>query len=311
MALEVAGDHVAAARALTEAVQLARRRGQPHTEAQAASILDWSLAMSGQLDEPVHLLRALDLYRGLGDVPGEASCLTNLGALAYLDGRWSDAVEFYRQGQAAHARAGDETSAALGAANTGEVLSDQGHWGTASTVLVDALDVWRSTGHEHGVAYAEGLLGRTRARAHEFDQACELLDQAHGRHLAVGAKGDAALVSLWLAEAHCLRGAADEALEHLDGGADDGSTTAARIRATAIGLSDRSLGLDELVRVRARAHEARESFEMVVIDHTRAAFDPDHAEAHLAGSADVAGQLGVVQIACPGSLSGIRQSSGR
>ena len=65
-------------------------------------------------------------------MPGEAACLTNLGALAYLDGRWPEAVDFYRQGQAAHSRSGDETSAALGAANTGEVLSDQGHWDDAT-----------------------------------------------------------------------------------------------------------------------------------------------------------------------------------
>ena len=134
------------------------------TEAQAASILDWALAMSGQLDQPTNLERALDLYRSLDDVPGEAACLTNLGALAYLDGRWPEAVDYYRQGQAAHARSGDETSAALGAANTGEVLSDQGHWEDAVAALTEALEVWRATGHEHGVAYALGLLGRAHAR---------------------------------------------------------------------------------------------------------------------------------------------------
>jgi class 3 adenylate cyclase/tetratricopeptide (TPR) repeat protein len=302
MALEVSGKHAAAAQALSEAVTLARRQGQPRTEAQAASILDWALAMSGQLDEPVHLTRALDLYRELGDVAGEASCLTNLGALAYLDGRWSEAVEFYRQGQSAHMRAGDETSAALGAANTGEVLSDQGHWDTARAVLGEALDVWRSTGHEHGVAYAEGLLGRAVARSHDFDAALALLDRSRGRHLSVGAKGDAAQVWLWWAEAQCLRGETEQALRCLDDGADDGSAAATRIRATAVALVDRTRGLAALHQARTHAEEQGEHFEVVCIDHTSAVVDPTRAADYLQSSSALATQLGIVQISRPQPL---------
>jgi tetratricopeptide (TPR) repeat protein len=259
--------------------------------------------MTGQLDEPVNLMRALDLYRQLGDVAGEASCLTNLGALAYLGGRWSEAVEFYRQGQSAHARAGDETSAALGAANTGEVLSDQGHWDMATTVLGEALEVWRSTGHEHGVAYAEGLMGRAAARSHDFDAAIELLDRARGRHLSVGAKGDAGQVWLWSAEAHCLSGDADATLRCLDDGADDGSVAAARVRATATALDDRTLGLERLHRARTRAKEEDEHFEAVCIDHTTAAVDPTRATEYLRASSAIADQLGVVRISCPAPLT--------
>lgn len=303
MGLELSGDHRAAAVVLAEAVRLARRRKADRTEAQAASILDWSLAMSGQLDEPVNLHRALQLYRSLDDVPGEAACLTNLGALAYLDGRWPQAVDYYRQGQSAHARSGDETSAALGAANTGEVLSDQGHWGDAVAMLTEALDVWRATGHEHGVAYSLGLLGRAQARAHDFAEALTRLEEARDRHLAVGAKGDAAQVWLWLAEAHCLRGSADLTDEMLAAGADDGSITARRIRATALGLRSPTSGVDALVALRRAATAEHEVYETVVIDSTLAAIDSDNAPDHLAASGDIAQQLGVQRVALPVPLT--------
>jgi tetratricopeptide (TPR) repeat protein len=303
MGLELSGDHRAAAAALADAVRLARRRRADRTEAQAASILDWALAMSGQLDEPVNLHRALDLYRSLDDVPGEAACLTNLGALAYLDGRWPEAVDYYRQGQAAHARSGDETSAALGAANTGEVLSDQGHWDDAVVVLTEALDVWRATGHEHGVAYALGLLGRTHARAHHFDEALGGLEEARDRHLAVGAKGDAAQVWLWLAEAHCLQGAADAVDETLAAGADDGSVTAERIRATALGLRSPASGIDALKAARVAATAQHELFETVVIDHALAAFDSERARDHVTASHALAQQLGVQRVSLPVPLT--------
>lgn len=303
MGLELSGDHRAAAAALTDAVRLARRRRADRTEAQAASILDWALAMSGQLDEPVNLQRALDLYRSLDDVPGEAACLTNLGALAYLDGRWPEAVDYYRQGQAAHARSGDETSAALGAANTGEVLSDQGHWDDAVVVLTEALDVWRATGHEHGVAYALGLLGRTHARAHHFDEALGGLEEARDRHLAIGAKGDAAQVWLWLAEAHCLRGSADVVDETLAAGAEDGSVTAERIRATTLGLRSPASGVDALIAARAAAAAEHEVFETVVIDHTLAALDTVSARDHVTASQTLAQQLGVQRVSLPVSLT--------
>jgi tetratricopeptide (TPR) repeat protein len=303
MGLELAGNHRGAADALNDAVRLARQHGADRTEAQAASILDWALAMSGQLDRPTNLYRALDLYRSLGDVPGEAACLTNLGALAYLDGRWTEAVDYYRQGQSAHARSGDETSAALGAANTGEVLSDQGHWDDAVAVLTEALGVWRATGHEHGVAYALGLLGRANARAHRFDEALAGLEEARDRHLAVGAKGDAAQVWLWLAEAHCLRGSADVVDETLSAGADDGSVTARRIRATALGLQSASSGVDALIAARIAAAAEDEVYETVVIDHTLAAFDLEGATDHVLASQPHAQQLGVQRVALPVSLT--------
>lgn len=302
MAMEVMGRHREAADALEEAVRIARRIGADRTEAQAASILDWSLAMIGQLDEPTNLQRAIDLYRSVQDVPGEAACLTNLGALAYLSGEWTTAVDYYRRGQEAHARSGDETSAALGAANTAEVLSDQGHWAEAQLLLDEALAVWRSTGHEHGVAYAMGLLGRTQCRGGYYETGLTLLQDARERHQKLGAKDDAGQVWVWLAEGHMLAADPELSLSTLDAGADDGSVTARRVRATVLSLMDRQLGVAALLKVSEAATVNDEHYERVVLSHTLAVLDPASATQHLSSSRELADRLGVVRVAVPRTL---------
>jgi class 3 adenylate cyclase/predicted ATPase len=293
---EVSGRHDRAIIALQQAADEATLAGDERTLAHAGSILDWALAMTGVRDAGRHLERSLQIYRELGDLGGQATCLTNLGALAYLRGDWAKAVDLYRQGQAAQLRSGDVTSAALGAANIGEVLSDQGHWAQALESLDEALRVWRSTGHQHGVAYAQGLRGRVLARMGRDDEAAAEFERAVSLHRQVGADGDARQAELWRGESLTFAGAAAEALACLGALGDDQSATAARVRATALWqVGDLDAARRQFDLALERAVEDEELYEQVAVAGQREAFG-DVEEAGRAEVADIKQRLGVVQV---------------
>ena len=68
---------------------------RPHFH--ACYVLDRALIESGRADEASYSWRALEIYEQLGDPEHEAIALNNLGAFAYWNGRWDDAVALYRR----------------------------------------------------------------------------------------------------------------------------------------------------------------------------------------------------------------------
>ena len=93
------------------------------------------------------------------------------------------------------------------------MLSDQGRLEEAESLLRRALQVWRGTADEHGVAFATPLLGRLHARAGDTEGAVQLLEDALARFEALRVEVDAALVKTLLAEAELFDGRAEEAYE--------------------------------------------------------------------------------------------------
>ncbi len=172
--------------------------------AHACYILDWALVESGRSAEAVHSERALEIYRRLGDPDREAVVLNNLGMFAYYEGRWDDAVALYRAGTEASMRAGNLGSAAFGDCNVGEVRSDQGRHAEARPRLDRALEIWRGTGYEYGVAFATALLGRLHARGGDGAQAQRLLRDALERFRVLRISPDALWVEALVGEAHVL-----------------------------------------------------------------------------------------------------------
>jgi tetratricopeptide (TPR) repeat protein len=253
--------------------------------------------MTGDRTAGANLERSLAIYQDLGNLVGQATCLNNLGALAYLRGDWAGAVDKYREGQVVQLRSGDVTSAALGSANIGEVLSDQGHWDAALANLDEALGVWRSTGHRHGIAYAQGLRGRLLARQGDHVQALAELLAAEALHREVGAEGDAATVWLWQAECHLLADDPAAGIRTLDAGADDGAVTADRLRATCSWLMGEADSATQLLHAAyLRAVDEREPYEQVCIAEVLAHVDPSHSGADSRDAAEAA-ELGIVRLA--------------
>ena len=106
--------------------------------AHACYVLDWALHDAAGRDEATHSGRALAIYERLGDLDHQAAVLNNLGAYAFHEGRWQDAVVLYRRAGNASARAGDVVNAAFGDCNVGEVLLGQGRLAIAEQALRQA-----------------------------------------------------------------------------------------------------------------------------------------------------------------------------
>jgi class 3 adenylate cyclase/tetratricopeptide (TPR) repeat protein len=195
-----------AIRAGESALEIARAAGDLDAEAHACCVLDLAWASVGEFDQAVHSDRALELYDRLHDIGGKAIVLNNLGAFAYYQGRWDDAVDLYEQGRAARLATGNDVDAASGTCNIGEVLSDQGHYDQARHNLDDALRVYRASRFRYGVGYASMLLGRLSARTGCFDDADEYFAVAHAEFKAAELVDDVRQADVAVAEAALLRG---------------------------------------------------------------------------------------------------------
>ncbi|WP_187369108.1 AAA family ATPase [Baekduia soli] len=202
-----------------EAVELSRQAiadaesaGEEAALAHALCVLDWALAFSGRPREPGHSERALEIYTRLNDADREAAVLNNMGGIAYLSGRWDEAVELYARAADASLRAGDTATAAFGDCNLAEVLIDQGHLKEAQRLLARARRVWAATGDEAGVAFATALLGRAAVRTGDHDGAQKLLAEATAHFRRLGAEDDATWADALMAEAHAFAFRAPEAL---------------------------------------------------------------------------------------------------
>lgn len=202
------------------AIELARAVGDHRVLAHALYLLDWANVALGHMDLAIHSAEALALYRELGDLSGEAVVANNLGALAYFDGRWTDAIELYEHSRDARLRTGDAVEAATATTNIAEILVERGELDEAERLLVDARRVYQAAPYLAGVAYATAHLGRVAARAGRFAESTALLDEARALYASIGGR-ETLEVDAMRAEARVLAGdalgalaIADEALAH-------------------------------------------------------------------------------------------------
>jgi class 3 adenylate cyclase/tetratricopeptide (TPR) repeat protein len=201
---------------LREAIRIAERNDARSALAQALYSLDVAMWQSDPCAEPVHSPRALEIYRELGDLDREGMVLTNLGATAYFQGRWDDAIALYSESSDACGRAGDLANAAVGEGNIGEVLSDQGRLEEAERRLLDALEIHRGSGYEGNVAFVSALLGRAAVRAGRSEQGFEFLSEAFAGFRRLRSSHDVVWVEALVAEAHAFAGHAEQALAAAD-----------------------------------------------------------------------------------------------
>jgi tetratricopeptide (TPR) repeat protein len=181
--------------------------------AYAHQVLDWALDSVGEAGDRIHLQIALEMYEDLGDTKGQAVVLNNLGAAAYFEGRWDDAVEFYERGRLAHERIGDPVGAAIGIFNIGEILSDQGRLDEAEPLLRRTLRTVRAAGERDTIGYALSQLGRVAARRGLYDGALATYDQAKAVFAEIGDSPALIETGARIAECLVLKGDASGALD--------------------------------------------------------------------------------------------------
>lgn len=159
---------------------------------------------------------ALPIIEALGDLVHLGNVLNNIGIQSYYEGRWDEALDFYRRGMEARQQAGDVVGAALGLNNIGELQSDQGHLNAARSAFQSCQATAIATGSRYVENFALGNLGRVAARAGEFDRAEELLGAALQGHEESKAEALVVETQARLAELATLRGDHGTALELVD-----------------------------------------------------------------------------------------------
>jgi tetratricopeptide (TPR) repeat protein len=174
--------------------------------AQAYSTLDRAYIALGRLGEAVYSARAVTILEELGDLDQLAWALNNLGAKAYLEGRWNDALDHITRARDVWTKVGDDTSASMADFNGAEMLSNQGRWDEAEPLLERVLHMQQQAQNLLHVALATKSLGRLAARKGRFDEASSLLEDARtlfesGHDVVELLTTDAHIVEL-----HVLRG---------------------------------------------------------------------------------------------------------
>ncbi len=205
-----------AANLCAQAITQAEGIGADDVVGRALHLLDLVDLRAGRGSDEQRVRRALGLFERCGDLPRQAGVWNHLGMAAYFRGDWDTALSHYRQAQAAHERSGDEWSAAIASANIGEILVDQGRLDEAEPLVAEALRVWRASGTSSDIGFGAALLGRLAGRRGRYAEALELLGEASTAYAAKDERAELTDVELRRAEVLLLRGAARQALNHVD-----------------------------------------------------------------------------------------------
>jgi class 3 adenylate cyclase/tetratricopeptide (TPR) repeat protein len=204
----------AALRLAEQAMAEAEASGQREALARSYQVLDAAYMMLGQSAKAVYAERALAIYEELGNLPGTAIVTNNLGAQAYWEGEWEDAVKYYARARDAFVRAGNEAEAATCGANIGEVLVSQGRLEEAEEVLVPSVRVLRAYGLVDAAIFAEIQLARLRLFRGD-DGAMETMVALHAEAARTGQVQSAIEAAILIAGALVVGGRPREALDRL------------------------------------------------------------------------------------------------
>ncbi|GAA3980237.1 AfsR/SARP family transcriptional regulator [Streptomyces plumbiresistens] len=96
-------------------------------------------------DGEVHLTKAIEHFRTLGDRPGEASALCNLSRIHLATGRTQSAVSLAQQGMEIYDAMGNSMRGANGRYALGMALTQSGRLDAAAERLHEALEVFRDS----------------------------------------------------------------------------------------------------------------------------------------------------------------------
>jgi class 3 adenylate cyclase/tetratricopeptide (TPR) repeat protein len=253
---QLQGRYAEAEQACEAAIAAAESAGARDVLAQALQFLDAADVARGRFDREPWAERSLVIWEELGELAWQARVLNQLGIRAYFEGRWGDALAYYRRAAETLDRVGDQWTAAIGACNVGEILSDQGRYAESDEVTLPALRVLQASGAHSDTAFALSVLGRTAARAGRLAEAYELLDATKAGYLRAGERGEALSTEVRIAECLALGGQTSAA---------QAATDEAAIQLAARGIAAEDVALDRLrgylLAQQGQPEQATEAFE--------------------------------------------------
>jgi len=199
-----------------EAISEARACGDRDAEAHALFILDWAWNSLGKSDGSANSIHALEIYKELGDLGGQAVVLNNLGVFAYFHGNWDEAIDFYQRGHDARLATGNEIEAAFGICNIGEILANQGHYEEAGQRFGDGLRIFKAGGYRYGIGYTLLLQGQLACRLGDPESAHGLLGAARNEFELSELTSEIRLVDARRAECFAAENRSAEAISLVD-----------------------------------------------------------------------------------------------
>jgi tetratricopeptide (TPR) repeat protein len=174
------GGHFAVANAIhTDARRAASHAGDHAAEGAALSDLGVVAWRQGRYPEAAACFhQALELCRQAGDRAGEAYALNRLGLVDFQQGHYDLAARSHRSALALCREIGDRAAEARALGNLGGIDWRRGRYPEAAAYLRQALALHREGGDPAGEAEATGTLGVIALRQGRYSQAVELFQGA-------------------------------------------------------------------------------------------------------------------------------------
>ncbi len=169
------------------AIQAARSLGDRPGEADALN--DLGVARRQTRDSPAAALvleQALGIYRDLGDRLGQANALSDLGFLWRMTDDLPGAVEALEQALGMYRDIGDQLGQAGALTFLGDVRRATGDYPAAVQALEQALDICQDIGDRLGYAHALNYLGDIRRLTGDYATAARDFEEALGIYRDLG-----------------------------------------------------------------------------------------------------------------------------
>jgi tetratricopeptide (TPR) repeat protein/transcriptional regulator with XRE-family HTH domain len=129
---------------------------------------------------------AVQAARQLGDRPGQAGALTDLGNVRHLTGDYLAAARDLEEALGIFRDLGDRVGQANALTELGDVRLAIGHYPGAARDLEEGLGIFRDLGHRLGQANALTYLGHVRRLTGNFPAATRDLQEATGTYHDIG-----------------------------------------------------------------------------------------------------------------------------
>ncbi|BDI28535.1 hypothetical protein CCAX7_005860 [Capsulimonas corticalis] len=122
------------------------------------------------------LSAALGRNTDSGQTPVRAKALRAAGVLAYYEGDYAEAQTLHEQGVAMYRELGDQSGAAWGLNDLGDVFGARGDQDAARALYTESLTIFREAGNRRGVAQLLHHLGRVMRDQGDYGEAKRLYE---------------------------------------------------------------------------------------------------------------------------------------
>ncbi len=161
--------------ALALSQQLEYRRGEAFAQ-RVIGVADWT---RGNYETGlISLLKALNIYRELGDALGEANCNLNIGLIYSDQKNYNRALDYFMNSIAGFEPLNRSDRIATAYNKLGEVLTAQERYDEAYDYLIKALNIHQGNSFDYGIAESNNRLGRLFAAQGNFEHGLSFLFQS-------------------------------------------------------------------------------------------------------------------------------------